>query len=229
VAGCDLAFGHSGQTCVAGVVVWDSHRCEIAERVSAVRTVRFPYVPGLLTFREAPALLAAIRKLACEPDVFIFDGQGISHPRRFGLAAHMGLLLDRPSIGCAKSRLIGRHDEPKRAFGASTPLLDGDELVGRVLRTRADAKPVYVSIGHKIALAAACRVVLTCCTGFRVPEPTRLADIWVGQLARAAERPSDENEPRIHTDKHELAANDVGRGTGISPVTRPTAFQAVER
>jgi deoxyribonuclease V len=186
VAGADLAFTEDGATCIAGVVVWDVRAQRVVERTDARRPVRFPYVPGLLTFREAPALLAAIRKLESEADVFLFDGQGYSHPRRFGLACHMGTLLGRPSIGCAKSRLIGTHDEPKWTFGASKPLLDDSEVIGRVLRTRADAKPVYVSIGHQISLDSACRVVLACCLGFRVPEPTRLADHWVRQLRRTA-------------------------------------------
>lgn len=185
VAGADLAFAADGARCVAGVVVWDlAERAVVEERI-AVRPVRFPYVPGLLSFREAPALLAAIRKLRLEPDVFLLDGQGLAHPRRFGLACHVGVLIDRPSVGCAKSRLIGQHAEPARPRGATAPLFDGEEHIGTVLRTRDGVKCVYVSIGHRVTLAAAEGLVLACCTRYRLPEPTRLADQLVGR-ARAA-------------------------------------------
>jgi deoxyribonuclease V len=143
--------------------------------------VRFPYVPGLLSFREAPALLAAIRKLKAEPDAFIFDGQGLAHPRRFGLACHVGVLIDRPSVGCAKSRLIGSHDDPGRRRGSSAPLVDADQRVGTVLRTRDKVKCVYVSVGHRVSLSTAERLVLACCTRYRLPEPTRLADQLVAR------------------------------------------------
>jgi deoxyribonuclease V len=146
-----------------------------------VRPVRFPYVPGLLSFREAPALLAAIRRLKAEPDAFLFDGQGLAHPRRFGLACHVGLLIDRPSVGCAKSRLIGRHAEPDTHRGATAPLTDGEQRIGTVLRTRDGVKCVYVSIGHRVTLATAEQLVLACCTRYRLPEPTRLADLLVAR------------------------------------------------
>ena len=181
VAGADLAFSADKSRCVAGVVVWDAAGEQIVEQQIAVRPVRFPYVPGLLSFREAPALLAAIRKLRTEPDVFIFDGQGRAHPRRFGLACHLGVLIDRPSIGCAKSRLIGRHDEPASHRGATAPLMDGPERIGTVLRTRDGVKCVYVSVGHRAEITSAVRLVLRCCTRYRLPEPTRLADQLVGR------------------------------------------------
>ncbi|HUU85973.1 MAG TPA: deoxyribonuclease V [Phycisphaerae bacterium] len=181
VAGADLAFSTDGSRCVAGVVVWDVVSREVVEQQIAVRPLQFPYVPGLLSFREAPALLAAIGKLRCEPDAFIFDGQGVAHPRRIGLASHVGLLIDRPSVGCAKSRLIGRHDEPASQRGATAPLLDGRERIGTVLRTRDGVRCVYVSVGHRATLAAAVRLVLRCCTRYRLPEPTRLADQLVGR------------------------------------------------
>ncbi len=181
VAGADLAFANNGALCVAGVVVWDLAEQAVIEEQTAVKPAEFPYVPGLLSFREAPALLAAIRKLRAEPDVFMFDGQGLAHPRRFGLACHMGVLLDRPSLGCAKSRLTGRHDEPATSRGSSEPLMDGTERIGTVLRTRDNVKCVYVSVGHRVTRSAAERLVLACCTRYRLPEPTRLADKLVAR------------------------------------------------
>jgi deoxyribonuclease V len=164
VAGADLAFAADGTNCVAGVVVWDLAEGVVIEQRTAVRPVRFPYVPGLLSFREAPALLAAIRRLKAEPDAFLFDGQGLAHPRRFGLACHVGL-----------------HTEPNTHRGASAPLTDGGQRVGTVLRTRDGVKCVYVSIGHRVTLAAAEHLVLACCTCYRLPEPTRLADQLVAR------------------------------------------------
>ena len=186
VAGADLAFSTDGARCVAGVVVWDMDRQVVAEHRTAVRPVRFPYVPGLLSFREAPAVLAAIRKLKVEPDVFMFDGHGWAHPRRCGLACHIGVLIDRPSVGCAKSRLTGQHDEPAEQRGATADLTDGLERIGTVLRTRDNVKPVYVSIGHRTDLASAVGLVLRCCTRYRLPEPTRLADQLVGRVRHTA-------------------------------------------
>ena len=175
VAGGDAAFSPDGGRVIAGWVVWDVRARETIETAVANRPVRFPYVPGLLSFREAPALIAALRMLTTEPDVFMFDGHGLAHPRRFGIACHVGLLIDRPTLGCAKSRLCGVHDTPADTVGAAKPLrLDGD-LVGRVVRTRAGVKPVYVSIGHRITLEDAVRTALRCCTKFRLPEPSRLA------------------------------------------------------
>jgi deoxyribonuclease V len=152
--------------------------------------VSFPYVPGLLTFREGPSVLAALEKLATWPDLFIFDGQGLAHPRRIGLAAHMGVLLDQPSIGCAKSRLIGTHDEPGNGFGDWVPLYDNGQTIGAVVRSRARVKPVYVSIGHRVDLATAIDLVLRCIRGYRLPESTRYAHAVAGgatlQIGRAS-------------------------------------------
>lgn len=137
--------------------------------------VEFPYIPGLLAFREAPSVLAAVEKLRIMPDLFIFDGQGFAHPRRLGLASHAGLLLDRPSIGCAKSRLVGQYREPGPERGARTPLMDGGECIGVALRTRAQVKTVFVSIGHRVDLDIAMRYVLACAPRYRLPETTRYA------------------------------------------------------
>lgn len=176
VGGADAAFTHDGDACVAAVVVWDAREQVMVEQAVAIRPLRFPYVPGLLSFRELPALLAALRKLEHTPDVFMLDGQGVAHPRRLGLASHAGIILDRPTLGCAKSALIGSFDMPGPCAGDVSPLMDGDERIGTVVRTRAGVRPVFVSVGHKLALDEAVRLVLRCCTRYRLPEPTRLAD-----------------------------------------------------
>ncbi|MCK6456646.1 MAG: endonuclease V [Phycisphaerae bacterium] len=184
VAGGDISFSPNGDRLLAAWVVWDARERRIVEAVLAERPVRMPYIPGLLSFREAPAMLAAARKLRCEPDAFMLDGQGLAHPRRFGLACHVGVLLDRVTIGCGKSRLCGAHDTPANTAGASKPLLDRGETIGRAVRTQPDTAPIYVSVGHRIDLHGAVRIALACCTNFRVPEPTRLAHHQVTQAAR---------------------------------------------
>ncbi|MAG71918.1 MAG: hypothetical protein CL471_16760 [Acidobacteria bacterium] len=141
---------------------------------------------GLLSFREAPAILAALRKLDTEADAIICDGHGLAHPRGFGLACHLGVICDLAAIGCAKSRLVGEHRAPGIARGARTPLHHRGRRVGTVLRTRDDVRPVYVSVGHRIDLAEAATLVLRCTTRYRLPEPTRLADALVSRLARSA-------------------------------------------
>jgi deoxyribonuclease V len=151
----------------------------------AVRPLRLPYVPGLLSFREDPAVLAALRRLRATPDVLLYDGHGLAHPRRFGVACHIGLIVDRPAIGCAKSRLVGMHREPGWRRGSAAPLLDGGEVIGSVLRTRDGVRPVFVSVGHRIDLRTARRIVLACALRHRLPEPTRLADQLVGAAKRA--------------------------------------------
>lgn len=182
IAGADCAFNQTGRYGFAGVVVYRYPELEVIQRVGRRSRVTFPYVPGLLSFREAPLLLAAIEKLDKLPDLFIFDGQGIAHPRRIGIASHMGLLLDRPSIGCAKSRLIGRHRTPGQKPGSSAPLTIDGEQVGNVLRTRRGCKPIYISVGHRINLAQAMEIVLKCVGKYRIPIPTRDADLYVAQL-----------------------------------------------
>ena len=173
VAGVDVDYSDAGR---AAIVVLSFP--DLAPVTQAVATVSspFPYVPGLLSFRECPSALAAWEQLTVKPDLIICDGQGLAHPRRFGLACHMGVLLDIPSIGCAKTHFIGTYDEPGPHAGDSTPLRDGDEVIGYVLRTRADTKPLFVSIGHKIDLDTAADFVLRCTRGFRLPETTRAAD-----------------------------------------------------
>ena len=179
VAGLDVSYvGREGETKQgrAAVVVLSFPDLKVIEQVTAVTEVIFPYVPGLLSFREGPALLAALERLETQPDVLLFDGQGYAHPRRFGLACHLGMYLDRPAIGCAKSRLIGTYAEPGPSQGDSAPLLDHGEVIGMVVRTKARVRPVFVSTGYRIDLQTAVAVVLCCTRGYRLPEPTRLAD-----------------------------------------------------
>jgi deoxyribonuclease V len=184
VAGADVAFSSGGARCVAAVVLWDLEERTVIEEQIDVRPVTYPYVPGLLSFREAPVVLAAMRKLRATPDGLMLDGHGLAHPRRFGLACHVGLICDLPAIGCAKSRLTGRHREPGRKRGATAALEAEGRIVGTVLRTQDGVRPVFVSVGHKIDLPTAEEVVLCCSTRYRLPEPTRLAD----RLVAAAKR-----------------------------------------
>lgn len=175
VAGLDIGFEEQGQITRAAVVVLRFPGLEPLERALARRPTSFPYVPGLLSFREIPAALDALAKLRVEPDLLLCDGQGYAHPRRFGLACHLGLLTDLPSIGVAKSRLIGEHGTLALEKGAQTRLRHQDEIIGTLLRTRTNVRPVYVSVGHRIGLETALDYVLACTTRYRLPEPTRLA------------------------------------------------------
>jgi deoxyribonuclease V len=175
VAGVDVGFEKRGTVTRAAVVVLDFPGLVPVEQAVARQPTRFPYVPGYLSFREAPAVLAALKKLRTRPDLLLCDGQGLAHPRRFGLACHLGLLLDIPSIGVAKSRLIGVHGEVPEQKGGWAALEDGGEVIGAVLRTRAGVKPVYVSVGHRISLATAIDYVMRCTTRYRLPETTRHA------------------------------------------------------
>lgn len=160
----------------AAVALLDGGSLELVGSALAARPTDFPYVPGYLSFREIPAALAALSLLDEPPDLLMVDGQGIAHPRRLGIAAHLGVLVDLPTVGVAKSRLIGRHEEPDRTRGAWTPLLDKGETIGAVLRTKEGVSPLYVSVGHKVSLEAAIRLVLAAVRRYRLPEPTRLAD-----------------------------------------------------
>lgn len=186
VAGADASYTRHSNRFFASVVVVRVADGAVVETQGAAREVTFPYVPGLLSFREAPALLDAFAKLETEPDAVMFDGQGLAHPRRLGLACHMGLWLDRPCLGCAKSLLTGKYKEPGLAAGSLTPLRDRDEVVGQAVRTKTKVKPVFVSAGHRIDLPSAVRIVLATCRGYRLPEPTRLAHLAVNHLRRQA-------------------------------------------
>ncbi len=184
VAGLDLGYPRTAtgeEVGRAAVVVLQYPSLEPVEERITLRPVSFPYVPGLLSFREAPVGLAALSELTTAPDLIVVDGQGRAHPRRFGIACHLGVLLDRPTIGCAKSILCGHADEPGPNPGDWTPLVHRDEVIGAVVRTRANIKPVYVSVGHKISLETAVKIVTACLRGYRLPEPTRLADRLASQ------------------------------------------------
>ncbi len=188
VAGADASYSLFSPTFYAAVVVIRVKDGSVVETANAVGTSPFPYVPGLLSFREAPILLDAFSRLKHRPDALFIDGHGMAHPRRIGIASHVGLWLDLPTIGCAKSRLIGEFREPGLKPGAHTALRDADEIIGRVLRTKLATKPLFISVGHKIDLPSAVRLVLKCCRGYRVPEPTRQAHLAVNELRRAATR-----------------------------------------
>jgi len=185
VAGADISFDLGSETVYAGVVVLALPGLELVEEAGVTSRARFPYVPGLLSFREAPALLEAWAQLRCEPDVVMLDGQGIAHPRRIGIASHLGLFLQRPTLGCAKSRLVGRFVEPGPERGDRSPMLDRGEQVGVALRSKRRTQPIYVSPGHLLDMEGAVELALACGGGYRVPEPTRRAHLFVNALRRA--------------------------------------------
>ncbi len=180
IAGVDISAEKALETATGAVVVVEYPELELVETQVVQGRPNFPYVPGLLSFRESPLILAACEKLSITPDLILVDGQGIAHPRRLGLASHLGLLLNTPTIGCAKSLLCGQHEELAFDAGSYTEVLDRVETIGVALRTKAGVKPIYVSIGHKVDLEAAIYWVMNCCRGYRLPEPTRLAHLAVG-------------------------------------------------
>lgn len=183
IAACDVHYDASHDRMTAVVVVTRLRDFEIVETVAASAKTEFPYVPGLLSFREAPALLEAFGRVRGTVDAVLLDGQGVAHPRGFGLACHIGLLLDLPTVGCAKSRLVGEHAAVPRKAGSHVPLLYEGRVVGEVIRTRDGVKPLFVSPGHRIGFAAARRLVLRACGGFRIPEPLRQAHAMARKLA----------------------------------------------
>ena len=182
IAGTDISSSQTDDTVWAGVVVVEFPGLEPVEEAWTRGKAAFPYVPGLLSFREIPPLISALRKLKITPDVILCDGQGIAHPRGMGLAAHLGLLLDRPTIGCAKSRLVGTCSAPALEKGASAELVYSGKVVGCAFRTREGVKPIYISAGNHITLKQCIRIVLRCCPKYRVPEPIRMAHILVNRL-----------------------------------------------
>ena len=182
IGGADVSYNKWSPTLFAAVVVLRADTLELIERAGVVAEAAFPYVPGLLSFREAPAVIEAFRKLSIRPDVLICDGQGTAHPRRLGLACHLGLWLDIPTIGCAKSHLFGKFEEPGPSRGEWSPMTDGDETIGAVLRTRAKIKPLFVSPGHLCNLESAIATVLAATPKYRQPTTTRLAHHYVNEL-----------------------------------------------
>lgn len=184
VAGVDVAIGRGWKEGRCGIVILSFPELELVETRVHAAPVRFPYVPGLLAFREVPIFLETYKLLEHEPDLIMFDGQGYAHPRRFGLACHGGVVLDKPSIGCAKSRLIGDYSESAPEAGSASPLIapEGDQI-GVVLRTRSAVNPMFVSPGHRVSFDSAARLALACTRGCRVPEPTRLAHILLANAS----------------------------------------------
>ena len=188
IAGVDISVNRGEGLGTAAVVVLNYPEMTLVETKVASGRLDFPYVPGLLSFREAPLALSAFERLTLAPDLVLVDGQGIAHPRRIGLASHLGLFLDIPTVGCAKSLLCGIHDEPGVETGSYAEVVDNGEIIGAAVRTRRGVKPVFVSIGHKIDLQTAVHRVLACCRGYRLPEPTRLAHLAAGgNLVRASD------------------------------------------
>jgi len=183
IAGADVSYTKGSEIFYASVVVFSLQTMERVEEVTASGKVDFPYIPGLLSFRESPILLKAFAKIKSEPDVIILDAQGIAHPRGIGLASHIGLLLDKSSIGCAKTRLIGEYNEVGGEAGCHSQLTVKDKIVGAVLRTRKNVKPVFISPGHKIDLNTSIDLVLKSCRGYRLPEPVRQAHNLVKKTA----------------------------------------------
>lgn len=188
IAGGDISFNRDSEVVYAGFVVLSLPDLQTIERKGVTTTAKFPYVPGLLSFREIPALLQAWELLETEPDAAMMDGQGIAHPRRMGIASHFGLLVDRPTLGSAKSLLVGRYEEPALERGSWTPIVHRKETIGAALRTRDRVGPIFVSPGHRIDLPASVELALACGGGTRIPEPTRRAHAFVNELRTGAPR-----------------------------------------
>lgn len=215
VAGADVAYDPRRDLMFAAVLVFTYPDLEPVEVRSVKTRIRFPYVPGLLSFREAPALVKAFRRLRTAPDLLICDGQGIAHPRGFGLASHLGLAVGVPTIGCAKSRLVGDHGPVGELAGSSTSLLYGGRVVGAVVRSRTGIRPLYVSPGNLIGLSGAVHYVLACCRGLRLPEPVRQADLHVARLKR-----SDRGGGTLPRNAAHAAMIGLSRGVGHEGIAR---------
>ncbi|MGP8021700.1 MAG: endonuclease V [Limisphaerales bacterium] len=190
VAGADCAFSADKQTIFSAAVVYDRETLRIIEVTHATRPAEFPYIPGFLSFREGPAIKQAIGALKHEFGAILFDGQGFAHPRRCGIASHLTIELDQPAVGVGKSRLIGVFGKLALNAGATAPFMDADEQIGVVLRTQTGIRPLFVSIGHRVDLDLSVSLVLGCCTRYRIPEPTRQADIEVAKLKRTSDTPA---------------------------------------
>jgi len=200
VAGVDISVARADGMAAGAVVVVDYPDLKPVEVQIEQGRPEMPYLPGLLSFREAPLILAACEKLTITPDLVLVDGQGMAHPRRMGLASHLGLFLDIPTIGCAKSRLCGNHDEPSIAAGSYAELIDDGEIIGAALRTKNGVRPIFISVGHKIDLQNAISWVLACCRGYRLPEPTRYAHMAAGgnlKLEAGKMQPREVSKQRI--------------------------------
>ena len=206
VAGADVSYNTGSDRFYAGVVVLTFPGLHLVQETVAVDSSPFPYIPGLLSFREAPILLQAFQQLPITPDVILCDGQGIAHPRGIGIASHLGLFLERPTIGCAKSKLYGSYQEQELAetAGSSTPLRAPDQhIIGAVVRTKQGAKPLFVSPGHLIDCTLSVQLVLACCQGYKLPEPTRLAHLFVNRVRRENQEKSSGFVGAIEDVEHE--------------------------
>jgi deoxyribonuclease V len=197
VAGCDVSSAKGEDDIYAAVVVMELPTMRVIERSYAQAKAIFPYIPGLLSFREGPVLLSAFEELETKPQVVLLDGQGIAHPRGVGLASHIGLFLDLPTIGCAKSRLVGEYGPVGENVGDLSPLLFEGREVGAVLRTKPNVKPIFVSPGHRMTTDAAVKLVMKMVRGYRLPEPTRQADILVGEFRKAKMRPEEAQQQSL--------------------------------
>ncbi|MBI4809900.1 MAG: deoxyribonuclease V [Ignavibacteriales bacterium] len=197
IAGCDLSFDKHSDVIYAGIVVLQLPHLREIDRSTVITKATFPYIPGLLSFHESPAVLEAWAKLNLQPDAVIIDGHGYAHPRRIGIACHLGLVLDLPTLGCAKSILVGKYKEFQPEAGCYSYLIDKEEIVGAALRTKRNVKPVYVSIGNRITLEGALELIMKCVKGYRIPEPTRQAHLLVNSLR------SSENMKLINKSKKE--------------------------
>jgi len=185
IAGCDVAYNKELQRLIAGMVVLSYPDLTLIDEITVDEPITFPYVPGYLSFREAPAILNLIKSYQKPVDLFIFDGHGIAHPRGFGIASHIGVLINKPSIGCAKKKLIGTYEIPNERKGSKTDLIYEGRVIGCALRSKEKVKPIFVSIGHAVNLDDSVNFVLNCCSKYRLPEPTRLADIAVAKAKKA--------------------------------------------
>ncbi|MGN7787255.1 deoxyribonuclease V [Niabella sp. 22666] len=182
IGGADISFNKFEETVYAGIIILKYPGMIPVDRVSIVATTQFPYISGLLAFREIPALLKAWNKLDQKPDIMVLDGQGIAHERRLGIATHFGLLTDTPSVGCAKTRLTGTYTEPADIPFAESPLFHKNERIGTVLRTKIKCNPVFVSPGHKVSIDQSVDIIKNCTRKYRIPEPTRLAHLLVNEI-----------------------------------------------
>jgi len=191
IAGADISYSKGCNELYAAVLVFSYPSLAVIERAEAVATIDFPYIPGLLAFREGPPLLKAFEKIEQEPDLIIFDGQGIAHQRGLGIATHMGILLDKPTIGCAKSRLVGEYKKPDLEAGSNTPLVYKGRVIGAVVRTKDNIEPVFVSPGFKIDVKTSVDIVLSCCQKYKLPEPSRQAHILANRFRVEGEKRGD--------------------------------------
>ncbi|WP_163853523.1 deoxyribonuclease V [Paenibacillus elgii] len=188
VAGVDVAYSEHSDKLIAAIVILEASSLRLVESIVVEDTVHFPYIPGLFSFREIPPLFKAFKQIKTLPQLIVCDGQGMAHPRRFGLASHLGVLFDIPTIGCGKTKLLGEFRDPELKRGSSSPLVDHGEVIGAVLRTQDHIKPIFVSIGHRISLATACEWTLKLSPKYRLPETTRQADQLVNKVLSGLQR-----------------------------------------